>query len=171
MQVHKLTILVSDSQWRGAAVLALDIRMAPLTHGFGPVYPIHAESVDVPCPETCGEPSLEDMKKAFATRFEPARISMEKPPTPVWKATAVEAIYLPLKDGGQAFLVPRGAPWNGPQCFSCLYPADLAGCQAIACLDPQENPLTKAVTEFLSGDSEPLAIVRADLPLMDRLKN
>lgn len=169
MQVHKLTIIVPDSQWLGAAGLAFDIQRAQLTSGYGSVQVIHSESVNVPCTETCGEPSLEDMKKAFAGR-EPARVIPEKPPAPVWKATAVEAISLLLEDGQRAILVPSGDPWNGLQCFSCLYPADLAGCQAVACLDPQENPLTRVRTEFLSGDSEPFAIVRADLPLMDRLK-
>ena len=71
MQVHKLTIIVSDAGGLGRLRLIDRIRQTQMPIGFGPLHVVRGESATAPRRGGGGDPTLEDMKKAFAAPPKP----------------------------------------------------------------------------------------------------
>lgn len=70
------------------------------------------------------------------------------------KANKVNALGLPLAEGGQAVLVQDGPDWNGVRKFKCIAPPDLDGQTIIAAQDIEGSPLTAAFGRLFGLDED-----------------
>lgn len=126
MVTHEITLAVSDKGDHGAAHLISDLAAANLAWGFGPLHLVRSTTWPN-FPETYKKTKGSTTERAFT-----ACAAGAAHPPPLVDATAVEAISLPLKGGGLAFLVAEGEPRDGVQEFVCVSPAPYSGTKAFA---------------------------------------